>query len=117
MIIDNLQEIIKVSGDIEITLPQYMVNIPNTFSKQECKSKIIAIGRKANNDDVMFLTGDYVPKVLLASKSLIPNGKIDLDKSGDFIVVWNPEYIRGYCVIDSLSLIDNSSIAKISLQI
>lgn len=103
-------------GNVEVTLPDYMVMLPQEELDEAKRAvqrdqMIIAAGRKPDTGEIVFMTATSRLMVLDAGKHEIPDGKVIPIDWGHGLAVEH----EGYYAMASDWVIDNAELIDIAL--
>lgn len=111
---------IEVTGDIEVTLPNYMMMLPKEELEEARRASqrdqmIIAVGRRPGTSDIVLFTADNRLLCLNAMNHNVPTGKVLPIDWGHGIAIDVEGSSRGYYEMTSDWVIENADPIDIAL--
>lgn len=107
-------------GNVEVTLPDYMVMLPKEELEEarraaQADQMVVAVGRKPGTSDIVLFTADNRLMILDAAAHKIPDGKVLPIDWGHGVAVDNPEFVKGYYEMASDWVIENAQPIDVAL--
>lgn len=110
----------EATGNIEVTLPDYMVLLPAeelTEARRaiQADQMVIAAGRRPDSDEIVLMTADNRLLVLDGAAHELPKGRAFPTDFGHTIAIDNDEFVRGYFEVAADWAIDNATPIDVAL--
>lgn len=111
---------LEVSGDIEVSLPDFMVMLPAEELAEARRAvqrdqMVIAAGRRPDSDEIVMMTGDNRLLTLAGDQHQLPRGKVVPIDFGHGLAIESDEYVRGFFEAAADWAIENATPLDVTL--